>query len=128
MAMKRPWPSRSCSSRRAWPPAPNVQSTTVSPGRTARSSRTSPASPGTGGSRPRVGKAFGNNLGAPFHLRELAAPGLTVPDLEPVAQTGDDDVLDQARVAHQRSRQRHTAGTVELALLGCAEQVALQAA
>src|SRR5689334_2200964 len=114
MATRRPSPCRSRARRRACPPAPNVQSTTVSPGRTARSSRTSAASTGTCGSRPCVGKAFGNNLGAPFDLGELASPGLAVPDLEPVAQTGDDDVPGEPGMADQRRGQRDPALPVEL--------------
>jgi hypothetical protein len=46
IATNLPEPSRSRARRRAWPPAPNVASTTVSPGCTARSSRTSSARTG----------------------------------------------------------------------------------
>src|SRR4051794_19990875 len=108
-------------STRAWPPAPNVQSITVSPGRTLRSSRTSLASTGTCGALGAC-KAFRNKLGAPFDLGELAAPGLAVPDLEPVTETGDDDVLAERSMLQQRRGQRHAPLAVELGLLRGPEQ------
>src|SRR3954452_23173787 len=125
MATKRPSSPRSSASRRAWPPAPKVQSTTVSPGRTASSSRTSRASTGRCGSGAGGGQAFGNNLGAPFDVRKLAAPCVAVPDLEPVTQAGDDDVLAQRGVRQQRPAERDAALAVELALLRRSVQVAL---
>ena len=47
IAISLPLPPRSAASSAAWPPAPKVASTTVCPGLTARSSRTSPARTGT---------------------------------------------------------------------------------
>src|SRR3954447_19654038 len=79
-------------------------------------------------SGPGVGNAFGNNLGAPFNIRELAAPALAVPDLEPVAQSGDHDVLVERRVSDERRRQCHAALAVELALERATEDVALERA
>src|SRR3954451_6294243 len=128
MATSWPVPSRSRASTREWPPAPNVQSTISSPGCTSSSAPTSCASTGTCASGLGLGKTFGNTLGAPFDLGELAAPGLAVPDLEPVPQAGDDDVLGQLGVLEQRRRQRDAALAVELAVQRAAEEVALQEA
>ena len=79
-------------------------------------------------SGPGVGNAFGNNLGAPFNIRELAAPALAVPDLEPIAQSGDHDVLVERGVPDERRGQRDAALPVELALERAAEEVALERA
>src|SRR5688500_948368 len=95
--MKRPSPRRSAASMRACPPAPNVASTTVSPGRTARSSRTSAAKTGTW-SVLLCCKAFGNKLHTPFDVFQVLAPGGAVPDLDVVAHTGDDDLAAQTGV------------------------------
>src|SRR5207244_4229371 len=56
--MSLPRPCRSDARSDAWPPAPKVASTTVSPGQAARSSRTSSASTGTWSAALRA--AFGN--------------------------------------------------------------------
>src|SRR6478672_11568458 len=98
MATSWPVPSRSRASTREWPPAPNVQSTISSPGCTSSSAPTSCASTGT------------------------CASGLAVPDLEPVPQAGDDDVLGQLGVLQQRRRQRDAALAVELAVQRAAEE------
>src|SRR4029079_15400608 len=97
MAMKRPLPWRSAASTRAWPPAPKVASTTVSPGLTARSSRTSSARTGTSTVLLRC-KALGNKLPAPFDLFDLLFPGGAIPDLHVVPHTGDDDLAAEACV------------------------------
>src|SRR3954465_8212850 len=128
MATSWPVPSRSRASTREWPPAPNVQSTISSPGCTSSSAPTSLASTGTCASGLGLGKTFGNTLGAPFDLGELAAPGFAVPDLEPVLQAGDDDVLAQMRVLQQRRRQCDAPLLVELTRLRPAEEVALHQA
>src|SRR3954447_24386061 len=128
MATTWPLPSSPRASSRAWPPAPKVQSTITSPGCTSSSVATSLASTGTWASGLRLGKTFGNTLGAPFDLGELAAPGLAVPDLEPVPQAGDDDVLAKLCVLEERGRKRDPALLVELALQRAAEEVALHPA
>src|SRR5918911_587799 len=101
------------SSSAACPPAPNVASTTVCPGWTARSSRTSSARTATW-SVPLGCKAFGNILRTPFDRGHLAPPQLAVPDLEVVADAGDDDLAPEARVLDQRRRQHHAALPVEV--------------
>src|SRR6187200_250712 len=101
---------------------------TSSPGCTSSSSPTSWASTGTCASGLGLGKTFGNTLGAPFDLGELATPGLAVPDLEPVPQAGDDDVLGQLGVLQQRCRQCDAPLAVELAVERAAEEVALHQA
>src|SRR3954451_18652918 len=128
MATSWPVPSRSRASTREWPPAPKVQSTISSPGCTSSSAPTSRASTGTCASGLGLGKTFGNTLRAPFDLGELAAPGLAVPDLEPVTQTGDDDVLAQVGVLQQRRRECDAPLTVELAVQRATEEVALHQA
>src|SRR6185436_19503569 len=122
MATSWPLPSRPRASRREWPPAPKVQSTISSPGCTSSNSPTSCASTGTCASGLGLGKTFGNTLGAPFDLGELATPGLAVPDLEPVPQAGDDDVLGQLGVLEERRGQRDAALSVELAVQRAAEE------
>src|SRR5919202_4001702 len=127
IAINLPLPRRSAASSVAWPPAPNVASTTVSPGRTARHSRTSPASTGTW-SVASGGKAFGNILCAPFDGGQLLAPGGAVPDLEPVVDAGDDDVPPQPRMLDQLARHHHAALFVEVGLGRPGEEVALEPA
>src|SRR3954469_14132075 len=115
IATTRPAPPRSAASSDAWPPAPKVASTTVSPGCTARSRRTSPASTGTG-SVVSGCKTFGNMLGAPFDLGQVLPPGGAVPDLEVVVHAGDHDVAAQSGVLDQRGRNHAPALLVGLGL------------
>src|SRR4051794_14062473 len=115
MAMNRPRPRSSAASTAAWPPAPKVASTTVSPGWTSRRSRTSSASTGTW-SAPLSCKTFGNMLRAPFELVTLFSPGLAIPDLEPVANPGDDDLAPELRVRRQRRRDHDAPLPVDLDL------------
>src|SRR4051812_16291436 len=123
-AIRRPCPCSSPASSAAWPPAPNVASTTVSPGCTSSSSRTS--SPRTGTWSVVSGcKAFGNMLRAPFDGLQLLAPRGAVPDLEVVVDAGDDDLAREARGADQGRRQHHPALLVEVDLRGRREEVAL---
>src|SRR6476646_4991973 len=104
--------------RRAWPPAPNVASTTVAPGLAARSATTSRYRTGMCGESavgfPR--QTLGNNVHAPFEFLERLAPGVPVPDLEPVAHAGDDDVAGERREADQRSREGDAALAIHLDL------------
>src|SRR5919199_1006573 len=102
--MKRPRPRSSAARIAAWPPAPKVASTTVSPGWTSRRSRTSSASTGTW-SAPLSCKTFGNMLRAPFELVTLLSPGLAIPDLEPVADTRDDDLASELVTEAGRERE-----------------------
>src|ERR671914_836745 len=124
IATKRPRPARSWASRAACPPAPKVASTTVSPGCTARTRRTSCARTGTW-SVALGGKALGNMLGTPFDLLQLVPPRRAVPDLDVVVDPGDDDLAAQLGVLRQRRRHHHAPLLVELALLRAGEEEAL---
>src|SRR5207245_6438746 len=115
IAINFPLPCRSAASNAEWPPAPKVASTTVSPGRTARSSRTSSARTGTW-SVALGCKTFGNILRTPFDLCQLFAPGGAVPDLEPVVDACDDDLQAQLGVVDQLGGNHHAALFVEFGL------------
>src|SRR5438552_5987244 len=126
IAISLPRPARSAASSDACPPAPKVASTTVSPGLTARSSRTSSARTGTW-SVALVCKAFGNILRTPFHFGQFLAPRGAVPDLQPVVDAGDDDFAAQLGVLDQLGRDHHAALFVELGLGRPREEEALDA-
>src|SRR6266545_5022288 len=126
MAISLPRPSRSAASRAAWPPAPKVASTTVSPGFTARSSRTSAAKTGTW-SVALICRAFGNILRAPFDFGQFLAPGGAIPDLEAVVHTGDNDFPAQLRVLEQLGGNHHAALFVEVGLGRPGKEEALDA-
>src|SRR3989441_5046227 len=125
ISFPRPW--RSAASSAAWPPAPKVASTTVSPGWTARSLRTSSARTGTW-SVALCCKTFGNILRTPFDFCQLSAPGGAIPDLEPVVDTRDHDLLAQLRVLDQLGGDHHAALFVELGLGRPGEEVPLEPA
>src|SRR5918998_2896797 len=102
-----PGPSRSAT-RRAWPPAPNVQSIAVSPGWGAVRSINSPARTGTCTrlmSR-RIAKALRHlpDLGVERLL--LGLPALPAPDLEVVPHADHHDLFFDPRVRDERRRQR----------------------
>src|SRR5829696_4173052 len=108
--------------RRAWPPAPKVQSTTVSPAAGAVSSISSPASTGTCTrfmSR-RIAKTLRHlpDLGVQSLL--LLLPALLRPHLEVVAHAHHHDLLVDAGVGEERRRQRHAPARVQLDLEGVA--------
>src|SRR5919201_6292212 len=115
MPMKRPRPARSPARSRACPPAPNVASTTVSPGRTARSSRTSSARTGTWSVLLRC-EALGNKLHTPFDLFELLAPPGAIPDLDVVAHARDDYLTPETGMRDERGRKHDPPLLVELGL------------
>src|SRR4029077_19013079 len=123
IAISFPLPRRSAARMAAWPPAPNVASTTVSPGRTARHSRTSSARTGTWSASLGC-KTFGNILSTPFDLGELALPGGAIPDLEVVVDPGDDDITAELRVLEQRGRKAHSPLFIRPRLAGAGEEVA----
>src|SRR6478672_7799693 len=123
IAISFPLPRRSAARIVAWPPAPKVASTTVSPGSTARLARTSSARTGTWSASLGC-KTFGNILSTPFDLGELALPGSAVPDLEVVVDPGDDDVAAELRVLEQRGRNAHSPLFVRRRLAGAGEEVA----
>src|SRR5438105_1345595 len=125
--MSLPLPRRSAARNEACPPAPKVASTTVSPGLTARSSRTSSARTGTW-SVALVCKAFGNILRTPFDFGQLLAPRGAVPDLEPVVDACDDDFPTELRVLDQLGGNHHAALSVELGLGRPGEEEALDPA
>src|SRR5581483_4057870 len=106
IAITLPRPFRSRASRVAWPPAPKVASTRVSPGSSASSERTSSARTGTW-SVVLGCKTFGNILCTSHDLLQLGAPGGAVPDLEPVAHADDDHLAAEPGVLDQRRRQHH---------------------
>src|SRR5438309_167562 len=56
----------------------------------------------------------------------FCAPGRAIPELEPVVDTRDDDLLAQLRVLDQLSRNHHAALFVELGLGRPGEEVPLQ--
>src|SRR5215207_9653981 len=104
--------------RRAWPPAPKVQSTTVSPGAGAVSSISSPARTGTCArvmSR-RIAKALGHLPDLRVEGALLLLPALLGPDLEVVADPDHDDLLLDAGVLEQRRREDHPPACAERAL------------
>src|SRR3954469_15032736 len=115
-------PSRSATSR-ACPPAPNVQSTAVSPAWGAITSTSSAARTGTWpsalwrGMSSRMAKSVRDvvHLGGQAVVEDL--PGALVPDLQAVFGAHDDDVLLQRGVLHERGRQADAAGVVELAVV-----------
>src|SRR5512133_387554 len=115
IAISLPRSLRSAASSEACPPAPKVASTTVSPGCTASSSRTSSGRTGTW-SVALVCKAFGNILRTPFDFGQFLAPGGAVPDLEVVVDTGDDDFPAQLRVLEELGGNHHAALFVEVGL------------
>src|SRR5918999_2902358 len=118
-------PSRSAT-RRAWPPAPKVQSTAVSPGAGAVRSISSPASTGTWTrlmSR-RIAKALGHLLDLRVEGLLLLLPALLRPDLEVVPHADHDHLLLDARVGDELRRQRHAAAGVEVDLPGVAMEEA----
>src|SRR5215204_438776 len=122
-------PSRSAT-KRAWPPAPKVQSTAVSPLAGAVRSISSPASTGTwtGVMSRRIAKAL-------RHLPDCRvgglldrAPALRAPDLEVIPNAHDHDLLLDPRVGEQRRRQGDAAARVQLDLEGVALVEAAQLA
>src|SRR5215208_8023609 len=90
--------------RRAWPPAPKVQSTTVSPGAGAVSSMSSPAKTGT------CARVMSRRIAKTLrHLPDLCVEGLLLllpallrPHLEVVPHADHDDLLLDAGVGEQR--------------------------
>src|SRR5919109_2686565 len=112
-------PSRSAISR-AWPPAPKVQSTAISPAPGAVRSISSPASTGT------CVRLMSRRIAKPLrHLTDLGVqgllllpPALSPPDLEVVTHADDHHVLLDVRVAQERRRQGHSTGGVQLDLEG----------
>src|SRR5215210_105985 len=108
--------------RRAWPPAPKVQSTTVSPAAGAVSSISSPARTGTCArvmSR-RIAKALRHLPDFRVQSVLLLLPALLRPHLEVVAHPHHEDLLLDPGVLEEWRRQGHTAARVELDLEGVA--------
>src|SRR3954454_1956922 len=108
--------------RRAWPPAPKVQSTTVSPAPGAVSSISSPARTGTCArvmSR-RMAKALRHLLDLRVEGLLLLLPAVLRPDLEVVPHADHHDLLLNRRVREERRRQRHATARVQLDVEGVA--------
>src|SRR5262245_3140582 len=125
IAISLPFPrSRSVSSP-AWPPAPKVQSITVSPGRGARTARTSSARTGTWSVS--IGKTLGNILCAPFALLQLLGPNGAIPDLEVIADAGHRHLAADALTVEQERRDHDPPLLVEVGGRGVDEEVALHA-
>src|SRR5581483_4557705 len=108
IAITLPLPFRSRARRVAWPPAPKVASTRVSPRSSASNERTSSARTGTW-SVVLGCKTFGNMLCTSHDLLQLSAPGGAIPDLEPVAHPDDDHLAAEPGVRDQRRRHHHAA-------------------
>src|SRR4051795_2905587 len=114
-----PEPMRSAT-RRAWPPAPKVQSTASSPGCGSRMSISSPASTGTcvRVMSRRMAKALRDLVHLRVEFGHLGLVAGTVPDLEVVDGTDYHDVLADARVCDQRRVESHAAGRIEFDVEG----------
>src|SRR5215212_4481530 len=114
--------------RRAWPPAPKVQSTATSPGCGSSASISSPARTGTCGrvmSRRmvKVPCDVGHFAG---QVALLLLPLLARPQLEPVVGADQDDVLLDPRVREEDGGQRHAAAGVEVHVEGAPGEEARQ--
>src|SRR3954447_18861157 len=109
MAMRVPAGPIRSARRRAWPPAPNVQSTTTSPGAGAVRSISSPARTGTW--EPVMSRRIAKLLRHLLDLRIEAllngAPALLAPHLEVVPHPDHHDLLLDPGVGQQGRRQRH---------------------
>src|SRR5918994_4978124 len=123
IAISLPRPRSSSASSDAWPPAPKVASTTVSPGCTASAARTSSARTGTWSGALGC-KTFGNIWSTPFEGGELGAPGRPIPDLEMVVDARDDDLPLELRVPDERGRDRDAALLVQLLVARAREREA----
>src|SRR3954451_21012347 len=122
MAMRVPAGPIRSARRRAWPPAPNVQSPASSPGAGAVRSISSPARTGTwtGVMSRRIAKLLRHLPDLRVEGLLLRAPALRRPDLEVVADADDDDLLGDRRVRQQRRGQRHAPARVQVDLEGVA--------
>src|SRR5262249_39252502 len=67
-----------------------------------------------------------NIFSTPFELRDLAPPGVAIPDLEMLAGSRYHDLTSERRVFEQRRRNHHAALFVELGLGRPREVVALE--
>src|SRR5688572_29333686 len=108
--------------RRAWPPAPKVQSTAVSPGAGAVRSINSPASTGTWVrlmSR-RIAKALGHLPDLRIQRLLLRPPPAPPPYLEMVTHAHHHHLALDPGVGEERRRKRHPPGSVEVHLEGVA--------
>src|SRR5579884_876938 len=123
IAISFPFPRSRAASSAAWPPAPKVQSTTVSPGRGSSERTTSSARTGTWSVS--VGKTLGNIFRAPFDLVHVRAPPGAIPDLEVVVDAGDRDLALDARALQQRGWQHHPSLLVQVGAHRAGEEVAL---
>src|SRR5690349_21077573 len=121
IAISFPDPCRREARRDEWPPAPNVASTTVSPGLGASVATTSSARTGTWSDS--VGKTLGNIFRAPFDLVQPLTPLGSIPDLEVVVDPGHGHLATEARVLDQRRGQDEPPLAVELALRRAGEEV-----
>src|SRR3954465_3885682 len=121
---------RRSATRRAWPPAPKVQSTAVSPRAGAVMSISSPARTGTwtGLMSRRIAKALRHLPKLRVELLLLGAPALGAPDLEVIPHPDDDDLLLDAGVPQQRRGHGHASAPVERDLEGVALVEAAQLA
>src|SRR5581483_9942486 len=123
IAISLPSPRRRAASNVEWPPAPNVQSTIVSPGRGASAASTSSARTGTWSVS--VGKTLGNIFRAPFDGLPLLAPDGAIPDLEVVIDAGDRHLAVDPRAREQRRRNHDPSLLVEVGLGRGGEEVTL---
>src|ERR1700744_2693462 len=115
---------------RAWPPPPTVQSTAVSPGRGSTRSISSPARTGmcvfvmsrsVAKARCEVGDTGQDVL-------EVLGIAAAVPDLQALAGAGDHDLLADAGIVKERSRDHHAVGGIQLGVKRGVEEETLELA
>src|SRR4051812_6807229 len=121
---------RRSATRRAWPPAPKVQSTAVSPAPGLVRSISSPARTGTcvRVMSRRIAKALRHLPDLRVEGVLLAVPALLAPHLEVVAHAHHHDLLADPGVAHELRWERDPSGRVQLELPRVALEVARELA
>src|SRR6476659_4349260 len=124
------------STRRAWPPAPNVQSIAVWPGEGSSTSISSPASTGTWMAVMSRSSVTGSRSGeSPCHLGDgrleaplLLVPAGAVPHLDRVEVPDQHHIARELRAVDQGLREHDPTGRVELRVERAAGVVAPKAA
>src|SRR4051812_40908702 len=116
--------------RRAWPPAPKVQSTAMSPGCGSRISISSPARTGTcvRVMSRRIANVLRDVGDLAWQVGLVVRVAGAVPDLEVVVGAENHDVLGDAPVLEQATAQSHPTRGVELNVEGAAVEEAVEPA
>src|SRR3954468_24126505 len=106
--------------RRAWPPAPKVQSTAISPGCGSGMSISSPARTGTcvRVMSRRMAKALRDSRDLVGQVGLVGGTTRAVPDLQVIDVADDDDVFGDPSMVEQRRAERDAPGRVELSIEG----------